>query len=126
MSQSVVDAVVALRELVRGVDVELLPGESCAVLPEELARAEKTCAAVRAMAAARAASCGAHRQRGTFRRRGLDGRHERLVASAGEGRARDRRPPERLPRDQVGGPRGDLSLGQAGEIVKTEQEKAWL
>lgn len=64
VSESVLSSAIAFRDLVRKVDVGLLSGSDCALVTEELARVEKTCAAVRAMAAARAADCGAHRARG--------------------------------------------------------------
>lgn len=123
MVLSVVSAAVDFRTLARSVDVEVLPGDECALLVEEFARVEKTCAAVRAMAAARAAACGAHRTRGFFGAEdwmaGVTGSSRQQAKSELETGARLGDCPET--KDAAVG--GDLSLGQAGDIARTEGEK---
>lgn len=123
MSVSVISASGTFRKLVRKVDVGLLSGSDCAEVAEELARVEKTCAAVRAMAAARAANWGA------YRARGFGDADEWMAGITGSTRQQAKselETGERLPgcpetKDAALG--GDLSLGQAGEIARTEQAK---
>ena len=52
-----------LREALIAFDPKLYAGEDCAGLAEELAAAEKACAAARVLVSARAVECGAHRAR---------------------------------------------------------------
>ncbi|MBW3650395.1 MAG: DUF222 domain-containing protein [Actinobacteria bacterium] len=123
MSVSVISAAVTFRKLVRNVDVDLFSGGDCAEVAEELARVEKTCAAVRAMAAARAADCGAHRGRGFG---DADDWMAGITGSSRQQAKSERETGERLgdcPETKDAALEGDLSLGQAGEITKTEKEK---
>ena len=124
MVARVVSAAGSLRGLLRGVDVEALSGDECAGLAEELARVEKACAAVRAMAAARAADHGSYGGRGGF------GNAEDWAASiTGDTRSAarsDLATGSRLgdcPKTRDAAVEGEVSLGQADEITRTEAEK---
>jgi hypothetical protein len=103
----------------RAFDPDLLSGDECAELVECFARGEKALAAARARAALRAAGCEAHRERGF---------HDPAdwVARATGSTARDARveleTTERLascPATQTAVAAGDVSVAQAGEIVRT-------
>lgn len=119
----VVSDAVSFRVALRTVEVEVLSGESAALVAEELARVEKACAALRAMAAARAADCGAHRSAG------YADPDEWMARMTGESRTKarsDLATGSRLadcPKTREAAADGDLSLGQAEEITKTEREK---
>lgn len=121
--EEVVSVAITLRALVRRVAVEDLSGMECVLVVEELARVEKACAAVRAMAAARAAACGTHRQAGSANAEdwlaGLTG------STRGQAKS-DLDTGARLgdcPKTKEAAVHGELSLGQAGEIARTEVEK---
>ena len=120
---TVVSDAVSFRAALRTVEVEVLSGESAALVAEEMARVEKACAALRAMAAARAADCGAHRSAG------YADPDEWMARMTGESRAKarsDLATGSRLsdcPKTRAAASDGDLSLGQAEEITKTEREK---
>jgi hypothetical protein len=120
---TVVSDAVSFRAALRTVEVEVLSGESAALVAEELARVEKACAALRAMAAARAADCGAHRSAG------YADPDEWMARMTGETRAKarsDLATGSRLadcPKTRAAAADGELSLGQADEITKTEREK---
>ena len=120
---AVVSEAVSLRASMRAVEVDVLSGETCALLAEEMARLEKASAALRAMAAARAADCGAHRAAG------FDDADEWLAKMTGETRQTARSQlatGSRLsdcPKTRAAAVAGELSLGQADEITKTEREK---
>lgn len=121
--EEVVSVAITLRTLVRRVDVEELSGDECVLVVEEFARVEKACAAVRAMAAARAAACGTHRQTGSASAEdwlaGLTG------STRGQAKS-DLDTGARLgdcPKTKEAAVDGELSLGQAGEIARTEVEK---
>lgn len=123
MGLEVVAAAVSFRAVVREVDVATMHGGTCALVAEEMARVEKACAALRAMAAARAAGCGAHRERG------FSAAEDWLAGAAGTTRNQaksDIQTGSRLsdcPETKDAALDGDLSLGQAEEITRTEQEK---
>jgi hypothetical protein len=107
----------------RAVEVELLSGEACALVAEEMARVEKASAALRAMAAARAADSGAHREAG------FADPEEWVANMTGETRHKaraDLATGSRLadcPTTKAAAVDGELSLGQAEDITKTEHEK---
>src|SRR5438477_7159696 len=110
----------ALREALSGFEPSLLSGEDCAAVAEELARTEKACAGVRAAAAARAAECGAHRRRGWSD--GADWLAQVSGSSRGEARAALElvASVESCPATKEALAAGEVSLGQASEIAKTE------
>jgi hypothetical protein len=97
-------------------------GEDCAHLVTSLSRLEKAAAAARARAAVRAAECGEHRKRGhadpsewVARERGSTNREAR----------RDLETAKKLelcPTTRDAMAVGEISLGQADEIVRTEEE----
>lgn len=121
--EEVVSVAITFRGMVRQVDVGPLSGSECALVVEEFARVEKACAAVRAMAAARAAACGAHRQAGS------GSAEDWLAGLTGSTRGQaksDLDTGARLgdcPKTKEAAVDGQLSLGQAGEIARTEGEK---
>lgn len=123
MSIAVVGQAVSFRGLVRQVDVAVLTGQECALVAEELARVEKTCAAMRAIAAARATACGAHRLRG------FSVAEDWLADTTGSTRHQARSDLDtgaRLdgsPQTKEAALDGELSLGQAGDIARTEHLK---
>src|SRR5207237_7886975 len=110
----------ALRDALTGFEPSLLSGEDCAAVAEELARTEKACAGVRAAAAARAAECGAHRRRGWSD--GADWLAQVSGTTRGEARAalETAATVGSCPATRAALASGDVSLAQAGEIVKTE------
>ncbi len=120
---TVVSDAVTFRASLRTVDVALLSGEGAALVAEEMARVEKASAALRAMAAARAADCGAHRAAG------FADPDEWMARMTGESRSKarsDLATGSRLsdcPKTKAAAADGELSLGQAEEITKTEREK---
>lgn len=123
MSLDFLGVAVSFRGLVREMDVGAMEARLCVVVAEEMARVEKACAALRAMAAARAADCGAHRERG------FNSAEDWLAGAAGTTRSQalsDIQTGSRLedcPQTREAALKGDLSLGQAGEIARTEREK---
>ena len=120
MPDSPLEALRALRQALGLFAPEVFSGEDCATLAEELACTAKACTAASVRAAARAEGCGAHRRRGFSRANewlakmsGTTGGQARAVlgtaAALGDCPAT---------RDAVDA--GELSLGQAEEILKTE------
>src|SRR5438093_8264536 len=110
----------ALRDALSGFEPALLSGEDCAAVAEELARTEKACAGVRAAAAARAAECGAHRRRGWSD--GADWLAQVSGVTRGEARAALETAGAigACPQVKEALANGEISVGQAGEIAKTE------
>ncbi|HUP69387.1 MAG TPA: DUF222 domain-containing protein [Acidimicrobiales bacterium] len=123
MSLEFVGAAVTFRGLVREMDVGVMEAKLCVLVAEEMARVEKACAALRAMAAARAAYCGAHRERG------FNSPEDWLAGASGSTRSQAKSDIqtgsrlEDLPETKDAALQGDLSLGQAEEIARTEKEK---
>jgi hypothetical protein len=112
----------ALRKALIGFEPALLSGRDCAEVVEELARTEKACAAARARAGARAADCGAHSQRG------FANAADWLARRTGQSRAEAQsaldtaEAVDDCPATRAALLAGELSLGQAGEIARTEKE----
>jgi hypothetical protein len=98
----------------------VLTGSDCAAVVEVLARTEKRCAGMRALLASRAVDCGAHKDRGYSHpatwlsdASGVSsGEAKAALATAGR--------LESCPATREALLAGELSLGQAGEIAKTE------
>ena len=107
-------------EALAAFDPEVLSGEDCAVLVEQLAVAEKTCGVVRARAAARAGECRAHQRRGFAE--AADWLARVWGSSAGEARSAlaTAGALERCPQTKQALVRGELSLAQAEVIVGAE------
>lgn len=126
MSLGLIGAAVSFRGLVREVDVGVMEGKLCVLVAEEMARVEKACAALRALVAARAADCGAHRERG------FNSPEDWLAGASGSTRSQAQseiKTGSRLedcPETREAALQGDLSLGQAEEITRTEREKPGL
>ncbi len=122
MSVSLLSAAASFREILAGFDPHVLSGSDCARVAEDLAVTEKACAAARLLASARAVAAGAHRDRG-FR----DGAAWLSQQSGTTGTAA-RQALETADRlDDCSATReallsGEISLAQAGEIVRTETE----
>jgi uncharacterized protein DUF222/HNH endonuclease len=112
----------ALRDALLSFDPSLCSGEDCAALAEELASTENACAAARARAALRAASCGAHKDKGFAD--GTDWLARASGTSSGQAREamETAKAVEDLPRTRAAMEEGELSLGQAQEIARTEKE----
>ena len=122
MPDKVVLAARALQDALIGFEPSRLSGRDCAEVVEELARTEKACAAARARAAVRAADCGAHSQRG------FADAADWLARRTGQSRAEARsaldtaEAVDDCPATRAALLAGELSLGQAGEIARTEKE----
>ncbi|HSS09447.1 MAG TPA: DUF222 domain-containing protein, partial [Acidimicrobiales bacterium] len=122
VSESVVLAARALRDALAGFEPMVLSGRDCAGVVEELAKTEKACGAARARAAVRAAECGAHRELGFAD--GADWLAARGGSSIGQARAEmdTATAVEDCPDTKAAWLEGQISSGQAGEIVRTEAE----
>ena len=113
LARDLCDALVAF-------DPEVFSGEDCAVLAEQLAVAEKACAAARVRAAGRASSCGAHRARG------FDEPADWLAQASGSstGSARSALGTaaalDRCPDTKAALVRGELSLAQAEVVLRAQ------
>ncbi|MBV8429815.1 MAG: DUF222 domain-containing protein [Solirubrobacterales bacterium] len=111
-----------LREELVAFEPELFSGEECAVLAEAIAVTEKACAAAKARAAQRAASCGAHRERGFA---DPEDWLARMSGSTTHQARTEMKTAERLEDCQTTKAavlEGQLSMGQAAEITRTEAE----
>jgi hypothetical protein len=122
MPDNVLLAARALRDALIGFEPARWSGRDCAEVVEELARTEKACAAARARAAVRAADCGAHSQRG------FADAADWLARRTGQSRAEARsaldtaEAVDDCPATRAALVAGELSLGQADEIARTEKE----
>ena len=123
MSLGFVGAAVSFRALVREMDVRAMEGTLCVLVAEEMARVEKACAALRAMAAARAADFGAHRERGFASAEDWLARASGSTRSQAKAEIQTGSRLEDCPQTKEAALQGDLSLGQAEEMTRTEQQK---
>ena len=120
MAERLVELVRAFRAAVVAFDPGVYSGEDCAAVVEELAVAEKACAAARVRAATRAGACGAHRERGFAEVSDWLAR----VSGCSSGSAKAALDTAAALREQtevkaaLDG--GELSMAQAQELVKTE------
>jgi hypothetical protein len=94
----------------------------CAVLVEELATAEKACAAARVRAAVRAGSCGAHQERGFAAASDWMARAAGTSVAAAKTALDMAAALDDLPGVRAALNAGELSLAQVRELVKTEAE----
>jgi hypothetical protein len=109
-----------LGDTIERTDPAALTGSHCAAVVEVLARTEKRCAGMRALLAARAVECGAYKDRGYSNpatwlsdTTGVsNGEANAVLATAGRLGS--------CPATREALLAGELSLGQAGEITKTE------
>src|SRR3954466_15760721 len=111
-----------LRQELAGFEPALWSGTDCAVLVEVFASTEKACGAAKARAAARAAECGAHRDKG------FADPEDWLARTSGSTTHPARpalQPASRLedcPATKAALIDGELSMGEASEITRTEAE----
>lgn len=122
MTEGLLDLVREFRAALVGFSPELYSGEDCAVLVEELAAAEKACAAARVRAAARAGACGAHRERGFADASDWLARAAGTSTAAAKAALDMTAALEDLPEARAALEAGELSLAQVQELVKTEVE----
>jgi hypothetical protein len=103
-------------------DPSLYSGADCVQLAEALSKAGKACAGATARAAARAVSCGAHKQQGFAD--GADWLAHRSGSSMAEARSdlKTGRALENMPATSQALSNGELSLRQASEVVRAEED----
>jgi hypothetical protein len=122
----VTEALLSLVREFRAALVQFEPGvysgDDCAVLVEELATAEKACAAARVRAAVRAGSCGAHQERGFADAPDWMARAAGTSVAAAKAALDMAAALDDLPGVRAALEAGELSLAQARELVKTEAE----
>ncbi|MGQ0521463.1 MAG: HNH endonuclease signature motif containing protein [Actinomycetota bacterium] len=122
MSTPVLELSTSLRAELSRFEPDLMSGEDCRKLAEDLARTEKACAAARARAAARVSDCG------TFRTAGFGDAAEWLSRTTGTSRGEAAAQLKTVsalgscPHTAAAALAGELSLAQAGEIARTEAE----
>jgi hypothetical protein len=118
VSSSIVAAAAALRDALSGFEAELVSGQSCAVVVEELSATEKLCASVRSRAALRASDCGAHRAQGFTD--AAEWLARKTGTSFGEARSamHTAAAVESCPATREAFVAGELSLDQASEIAR--------
>ncbi len=97
-------------------------GEDCARLVSKFARVEKALAAARTRAAARAAACNEHRKAGFADPSEWLARHAGTTAREARSQLDTMRRLDLCPATRDAVAHGDLSLRQAEEIVRTEEE----
>jgi hypothetical protein len=122
VSKDLVESVRVLRATLVAYQPELQSGEDCAVLVEELATLEKVCAATRVRAAARAGACGVHEERGFADVSDWMARASGSTASSAKAALDTAAALEEHPDAKAAVERGELSLAQARELVRTEAE----
>jgi hypothetical protein len=122
MSPRFVSLASELREELATFDPEFWSGPEAAVLVEVFATTEKACAAAKARAAARAAQCGVHKDKGFA---DPEDWLARMSGTTTHQAREDLKTAERLedcPTTKQAVLDGDLSMGEAAEITKTETE----
>jgi hypothetical protein len=122
VSEAVVEASRALRDVLAELDVERLTGADSAALVSVLATTEKVCAVVRARAAVRAATCGAHRELGFTDPADWLSRQSGSSLPAAKAALETAAALEGLPDTRAAVDRGELSLAQAAEITSAVAE----
>src|SRR5262245_18039769 len=122
MAQSLARQVDALVRSARAFEAGTYSGEDCGALVTKFARAEKALAAARVRAAARAAECNEHRKEGFADPSEWLSRHAGTTARNARGQLDTMKRLELCPETRDAVTSGELSLGQADEIVRTEEE----
>jgi hypothetical protein len=122
MAQSLGRQVDGLVRALGEFDPALRSGEDCARLVLKFVRAEKALASARVQAAARAAECNEHRKEGFADASEWLSRHTGTTARDARGQLDTMRRLELCPATRDAVTAGELSLGQADEIVRTEEE----
>src|SRR4051794_12862358 len=111
-----------LREALVDFDPALWSGDEAAVLVEVFASTEKACGAAKVRAAARAAACGVHKDKGFS---DPEDWLARMSGSSSHQAREDLKTAERLddcPATKQAVLDGDVSMGEASEITKTEAQ----
>jgi hypothetical protein len=122
VTEELLEFVRGFRAVLVGFSPDVYSGEECAVLVEEMAAAEKACAAARVRAAARAGVCGAHKERGFADASDWMARAAGTSTAAAKAALDMASALEELPEARAALEGGELSLAQAQELVKTEAE----
>ena len=122
MAQSLSSEVDALVRSLRAFDPDTYSGSDCARLVTKFARAEKAFAVARVRAAARAAECNEHRKEGFADPSEWLSRHAGTTARDARGQLDTMKRLELCPSTRDAVASGELSLGQADEIVRTEEQ----
>jgi len=112
----------ALVRALRGFEPAEYSGEDCAKLVKTFTRAEKALAAARTRAAARAAECNEHRKEGFADPSEWLSRHSGTTARDAKDDLNTIKQLEGLPDTRAALTSGQVSLGQAAEIARTEAE----
>jgi len=113
----------SLRRALATFDPALLSASDCVLVAEELTASAKACTAASLLAASRAAQSGAHRDRG-FREAASWIAHEAgSTARQAKDALETARSLDRCPRTREALLAGDVSMSQAHEIAKAEQER---
>ena len=122
MGEDLVGLVRGLRAALVDFQPELWSGEDCGLLVEELATMEKVCVSARVRAAARAGSCGVHKERGFADVSDWMARASGSTSGSAKAALDTAAALEELPEAKSAVEAGELSLAQAREIVRTEEE----
>src|SRR5262249_31259141 len=122
MVQSLSSQIENLVRSVRAFDAAEHSGDDCARLVRQLASAEKVLAAARVRAGARAAACNEHRKEGFADPSEWLSRHSGTTARDARDQLHTTKRLELCPMTRDAVESGELSLGQAEEIVRTEEE----
>lgn len=122
MSSAVLRAAAALRKALAALEPESLAGRDCALLTEELAAAEKACAAARLLLAARAVGSGAHRDRGFRDGAAWLARHTGATANQARQSLETAGLLNEFPATKAAFLVGDVSVAQASEITRAEPQ----
>src|SRR5262245_25904901 len=101
-------------------DPALSSGADCAAVVSKLATVEKACGTAKARAAARAADCGAHRSAGFADAPEWFAAQSGTSIQGARGALETARGLDSCPDTLESATVGDVSLDQAGEIVRTE------
>jgi Domain of unknown function (DUF222) len=122
VAEDLVELVRVLRAALVDFQPELVSGEDCAVLVEELATTEKVCAAARVRAAARAGACGMHKERGFADVSDWMARASGSTTGAAKAALDTAATLELHPEAKAALESGELSMAQARELLRTEAE----
>ena len=111
-----------LREELASFEPGFWSGGESAVLVEVFATTEKACAAAKARAAARAAECGAHRAKGFADPEDWLARTSGTTTHQARSDLQTAKRLDDCPATKQAVLNGELSMGEAGEITRTEAE----
>lgn len=112
----------ALQAVLADFEVATYTGLDCARIADELAATEKACAAARILAARRAAECGAHRARGFSDAAAWIAKQSGTTRSQAKDALTTAERLGQLPDTKEAFLHGQVSLAQAAEIARSEQD----